>query len=97
MDHTVTVKQIREISNSSKIAANADVIIDGMLTINNFKILRNDVNGCWVSNPQSEVGGKYYDHIDFLDMELAEEVKKKILSVYHKLLQSRSVVPEKTE
>lgn len=101
MTNTVTVKQIREVKGPTKLVANADVIINGIITLHNFKILRTEHNTFWVSNPQTEIKIKekerYYDMLEFLDWELEQEVKSKILSTYQKILQSRTVVPEVTE
>jgi hypothetical protein len=35
--------------------------------------------------------------IEFLDWELEQDVKTRILSAYQKMLQSRAVIPEKAE
>jgi len=98
MAHTVTVKQIREVNNSKKLVAYVDVIINGTMKIQNFKILRIEQNTFWVANPQTEAKEKFYEMmLEFLDMELEQEVKGTILSSYLKMLQSRNVAPEVTE
>ena len=96
MTHEVTIKQIREIKNSKQLVATADVNIDS-ITHKGFKILRTEHNSYWVANPQSEASGKFYDMLEFLDWELEQEVKAKIISAYQKLLQSRTVIPETAE
>ena len=97
MTNTVAVKQVRAVKSSTKLVANADVIVNGIIIINNFKILRTEHNTFWVSNPQTEAKEKFYDMLEFLDWELEQEVKSKILSAYQKILQSRTVIPEVTE
>jgi DNA-binding cell septation regulator SpoVG len=96
MTHEVTIKQIREIKNSKRLVATADVNIDS-ITQKGFKILRTEHNSYWVANPQSEASGKFYDMLEFLDWELEQEVKAKIISAYQKMLQSRTVIPETAE
>jgi len=96
MTHDVTIKQIREIKNSKQLVATADVNIDS-ITHKGFKILRTEHSSYWVANPQSEVSGKFYEVIEFLDWELEQDVKAKIISAYQKLLQSRTVIPETAE
>ena len=67
------------------------------ITHKGFKILRTEHNSYWVANPQSEASGKFYDMLEFLDWELEQEVKVKIISAYQKMLQSRTVIPETAE
>ncbi len=93
MEHTVIVKEIKPVSNSKKLVANADVVIDGVL-IHQFKILRGaEENKYWVSVPQTgDNNGKYYDLIDILDMELADKIRKTILSAYHRTVKHQGKV-----
>ncbi len=97
MTHDVTIKQIREIKNSKQLVATTDVNIDSIIH-KGFKILLStEHNSYWVANPQSEVSGKFYDMLEFLDWELEQDVKAKIISAYQKKLQSRTVIPETAE
>ena len=97
MTHEVTIKQIREVKNSKQLVATADVNIDSIIH-KGFKILRSaEHNSYWVANPQSEVNGKFYEVIEFLDWELEQDVKARIVSAYQKILQSRTVIPEMAE
>jgi len=97
MIHEVTIKHIKEIFNSKgSLVATAEVNI-GSIIHKGFKILRNENNTFWVANPQTEVNGKYYEILEFLDWELEQTVKAKILSAYQKILQSRAVIPETIE
>ena len=96
MTHDVTIKQIREVKNSKQLVATADVNIDSV-THKGFKILRGEHSGYWVANPQSEVNGKFYEVMEFLDWELEQDVKARIISAYQKMLQSRTVIPETAE
>ena len=96
MTHEVTIKQIREIKNSKQLVATADVNIDSV-THKGFKILRTEHNGYWVANPQAEVNGKFYDMMEFLDWDLEQDVKARIIAAYQKTLQSHPLIPELAE
>ena len=97
MANEVIVKQVREIRNpKGQMVATADVNI-GAVIFKGFKILRTDRNTFWVANPQSEANGNFYEIVEFLDWELEQTVKEKILSAYQRLLQSRTVFSETTE
>lgn len=97
MTHEVIIKQIHEIRNpKNRMLATVDVKV-GDIVVKGFKIFRNDQNALWTVNPQSEVNGTYYEILEFLDWELEQAVKEKILTSYQKLIQSRTVIPETTE
>ena len=92
--HNVTIKQIREVKSAKELIAYADVSVDGMFTLFNFKLFRKGHDYYYVYNPQPEDGGTYMKVIEFLDWELEEEVQSKIIAAYKKKSQSHAVSSE---
>jgi hypothetical protein len=67
------LKNHREVKNAKELVATADVNIDGIITITNFKLMHNEHNAYYIYGPQIESNGKSYKVVEFFDWELEEQ------------------------